>query len=641
MNEHGPLISTRYSRAHIAGALLGRREFQPFRVALPGTGIGLLDPSMIDTETASWYRREAERAAGSLPFPAIPASLYRSWLLTGRHDEYSRLYFARRNALGALAMGAWLSSGTAFAEPLVDAIWQICDEASWLLPAHNYRPAGGGNRELPDPYDPWVDIFSGETAALLAWTLYLNEPSLDAIERRVGERIRSEVRRRVIRPYLERSDYWWMGFERDPGVVLNNWNPWCNSNVLAATLLQEEDDETRLRVVARAISSLELFLAGYRDDGGCDEGTMYWTAAAGCLFDALELLSLGTGGSCTFWDVPRIRNMLRYPVLTHIDRDWYVNFADGDARLAMQGELLYRAGERFGDAELMGLGSAAFRWAGAAVRPATYYPLYRLLRGLQCSAALRADTRGPAYPADAWLEGVQVLVARETAGSPRGFYLAAKGGHNGESHSHNDVGSFIVYLDGEPVLVDPGTESYSKQTFDPVGRWALWTTRSSYHNLPEIDGVEQRDGRAFAAERCTCERSPEEARLSLDIAGAYPSEASIISWLRDIRLQRTAPASVRVTDTFRLRTARSGLVWNFVVRAKGSTEPGSVRLVTPSGAVVVLAYDPHLLDSSVERIALDDERIRGVWGDELHRVRLRLKAASAEGVVEVRIERPR
>ena len=53
------------------------------------------------------------------------------------------------------------------------------------------------------------------------------------------------------------------------------------------------------------------------------------------------------------------------------------------------------------------------------------------------------------------------MAARSSQGSERGFYVAAKGGHNAESHNHNDVGSFIVYADGYPALIDVGVEAYT------------------------------------------------------------------------------------------------------------------------------------------------------------------------------------
>ena len=84
-------------------------------------------------------------------------------------------------------------------------------------------------------------------------------------------------------------------------------------------------------------------------------------------------------------------------------------------------------------------------------------------------------------------------LARTAAGTSRGLTLAIKGGHNGEHHNHNDVGSVVVAVDGVPVIVDAGRPTYTAQTFGP-DRYAIWTMQSGWHNVPEIRGTAQGQG---------------------------------------------------------------------------------------------------------------------------------------------------
>ena len=77
------------------------------------------------------------------------------------------------------------------------------------------------------------------------------------------------------------------------------------------------------------------------------------------------------------------------------------------------------------------------------------------------------------------------MAARSKDGSAEGLYLAAQGGHNAESHNHNDVGNFIVYADGQPAIIDVGVETYTAKTFSSQ-RYEIWTMQSAYHNLPSI-----------------------------------------------------------------------------------------------------------------------------------------------------------
>ena len=97
-----------------------------------------------------------------------------------------------------------------------------------------------------------------------------------------------------------------------------------------------------------------------------------------------------------------------------------------------------------------------------------------------------------------WLPGIQIMAARVREGSADGLYLAAQGGHNAESHNHNDVGNFIVYANGEPAIIDVGVETYTAKTFSPQ-RYDIWTMQSAYHNLPTVNGVMQGAGREFEA----------------------------------------------------------------------------------------------------------------------------------------------
>ena len=160
-------------------------------------------------------------------------------------------------------------------------------------------------------------------------------------------------------------------------------------------------------------------------------------------------------------------------------------------------------------------------------------------------------------------------------GSAKGLYLAAKGGQNHESHNHNDVGSFIVYHDGQPVLIDVGVEAYTAKTFSGR-RYEIWTMQSAYHNLPTINGLMQKEGRAFAAKDVRYRADERIAELSMDMAPAYPKEAGLRSWRRTLRLERGKRITVR--DVFRLEREGSSMEWSFMTpRRPTAAGPGSLR----------------------------------------------------------------
>src|SRR2546430_13970641 len=107
--------------------------------------------------------------------------------------------------------------------------------------------------------------------------------------------------------------------------------------------------------------------------------------------------------------------------------------------------------------------------------------------------------------------------ARSTPDSGARLYLSAWAGHNAQSHNHNDVGNFIVYGDGTPVLIGVGVETYSAKTFS-AQRYEIWTMQSAYHNLPTINGIMQGAGREFQAKDVSFGETANRVTFSADIA---------------------------------------------------------------------------------------------------------------------------
>jgi hypothetical protein len=213
------------------------------------------------------------------------------------------------------------------------------------------------------------------------------------------------------------------------------------------------------------------------------------------------------------------------------------------------------------------------------------------------------------------------MTARARPRSSEGLYVSAWGGHNGQSHNHNDVGNFIVYDDGRPVLVDVGVETYSARTFGPQ-RYEIWTMQSAYHNLPTINGVMQGAGRQFRAGGVSFDETAARATFAADIAPAYPPEAAVRRWARRVTLDRRRPA-VEVDDAYELAEWKQPVRLNLITPLQVDlARPGELRLAAPGapGSGCVLHYDARKLQATVEEIAVSDPRLRAVWGDRLARL---------------------
>ncbi len=156
------------------------------------------------------------------------------------------------------------------------------------------------------------------------------------------------------------------------------------------------------------------------------------------------------------------------------------------------------------------------------------------------------------------------------------------------------MGSFIVYADGNPVLVDLGTEEYTAKTFGPR-RFELWYLQSQYHNCPTVGGVMQHEGLAYAARDATHRADDLLAEMTADISGAYPVEAGLACWRRTCRLNRGASPSVEVIDDYRFAASPGAVAWNLVTPCTVRlVRPGTIELDHAGGGTVVLRHDPAL-----------------------------------------------
>ena len=620
------LLAGARSLAWVEAQLVSADEFNPAVSANDREAWGKL-PS--DVRAAYIAEGEEQLAAD---WAVLPASTFLEFVRTGNRSHYEAVRNKRRAALQALTLAEVLDNRGRFLDQIANGIWATCEETFWGIPAHlAYQKLGPG---LPDVTEPVVELFVAETGAQLAWTHYLLGERLDAVSPLIRARIVQEIDRRVLTPFLTRDDFGWMGY--GTRKYLNNWTPWITSNILACTLLIEKDPARRTAIVHKALRILDNFLNTYSTDGGCDEGPSYWSHAGGSLFDCLELLRNATNGRLNVFHDPLIREIGRYIYRVHIDGDWFVNVGDASARPRPDGTLIFRFGERIGDVPMVQLGA----WlAQSRVAEGELWrgPLGRLVPALLHREKILATTANPPRPQDTWLPALQMMVARDHEGDSSGLFLAAQGGHNGQSHNHNDVGSFVIAVNGRPTLIDVGVEAYTAKTFGSGQRYKIWTMQSDYHNVPTINGVMQGAGRNFAARNVTYHRDDTMVEFSLDLAGAYAPEAGVTQWIRTFKFVRGH--HIEIADAYSLERPGGHIVFNLMTGRKVNTETpgklilsGTVSLAEKDDPKTVVEYDPTLLDVTVEEIAVGDAGLRAVWGEAVHRIRLTTDKAPQTGV---------
>ena len=334
--------------------------------------------------------------------------------------------------------------------------------------------------------------------------------------------------------------------------------------------------------------------------------------------------------------------MGRYIYRTHVADDYFVTISDSPVKIPFPSSLAVLFGRDVHDEYLSELGGALALRQGiftTGIRGSMTRQLFFLFN------ADRIRNQTPRQPLlrDVWLPQTQFFAARERADTSKGFYLAAQGLHNGKSHNHNDVGNFLLYVDGKPFIIDVGPEGYNAKTFSS-SRYDIWTTQSAFHNLPTINGVMQKDGKQFAARDVQFHSDEDSALLSLDIAGAYPAEAGLSKWIRKLSLNRRTGA-VLVQENYSLNAPAKELSVTLMTCGKAiSTKPGNlvVSIKGPDGAVatqVEIGFDPSTIAAQIETIIIADEELRGEWGKTIQKIVLVAIHPAISGTFEYTFKR--
>ncbi len=557
-------------------------------------------------------------------YPVVLATDFMMFRRDGNRTVHSSKYSPRRKDILIFALAEYVEKKGRFIDKVIDLAWMILEETTWVVSAHNRddikRP--WLNCILPFAYEgevDYIDLFSATTAATLSWVYYLLKDELDAVTPIITQRLLFELDRRIIKPFLDpviqRSRLGWSGIN---GNKVNNWCPWIVSNVLTVTALTQESTKVREAVVSYAMDFLDNFTAIYHDDGGCDEGPGYWGAAGGALFSACLVLHDMTNGYVNVFDDPLIKNMGEYRVKVIIDGRRALNFADCSSKLEPNAAMIYEWGVLSGSEMMRTFGQNTLNGELCGSVPNSSHP-YRYFRSLTLPKLEKCDF---VAPTQFWLDGIIIAGKRESAETNKGLYLAFKGGHNNESHNHNDVGNIIVFADGKPIFIDAGAGTYTRRTFSKE-RYTIWAMQSGYHNCATINGVEQ----VAARSACSSDHVYDESTggLTMNLKTAYPEEAGIDSYTRNAVLDKSV---VTVTENIALE-ADGNVTFNFLV----NVVPDNVTDSTFEINGKTVTFDPSL-EYALEAIDCSWPEVakipRGWDTDTMYRITLSNKAPIKE-----------
>ena len=130
--------------------------------------------------------------------------------------------------------------------------------------------------------------------------------------------------------------------------------------------------------------------------------------------------------------------------------------------------------------------------------------------------------------------------------------------------------------------------------------------QSGYHNLPSFDGVDEKDGGRFASRDEIFDEAAKS--FTAEIAGAYPDEAGVISFIRTAAL-----TGGTVTVTYKIKlTGEKKIDMHLMSAFKPVIECDGIHLAEGR----VLTYPTDILAVEIEEFDPVGMNTKSSWGTE-------------------------
>src|SRR5208283_2174915 len=209
-----------------------------------------------------------------------------------------------------------------------------------------------------------------------------------------------------------------------------------------------------------------------------------WNYGFGNFALLAENIRQATGGRIDLLTEPQAAQPALFGVRSEIINGVYITIADCHPGERPSGMLMNYLCRRFG------LDNA--RWRDAKLTGGLYEKTALAFLPPELPQIHSANNPGE-LPWRTWFPDGGVLICRPGTGTRVPFAVTIKGGNNGVSHGHNDVGSFSVVAGKTMVICDPGGEVYTARTFS-AHRYDSKVLNSFGHDVPVVAGQLQRTG---------------------------------------------------------------------------------------------------------------------------------------------------
>lgn len=426
----------------------------------------------------------------SKPIFSLSYSKFKLIHTTGNRSLFENEYFDRRRRLCFLQMLSVYDDK--YIEPLEDILAAICEEYTWVLPAHCARESNSFDYSE-------IDLNSAETAFYLSETIYvLNEKLSSDIKKRV----KICLQEKIVKLFESRK------FVFDD--LENNWCAVCGAGVGITYLyaFPERFDFVKDRI----FGLMQKYLKGQGEDGFCYEGVTYWQYGFAFFCFFFDVYTKVTGDYPDILNDKKVLGTINFITDAHLGGNKYLPYGDGGVDVFVPNiEMMCAVKSLFGD-KFIEPNCEAEDFLKLALKPNRKGVGFRVISAIE---SLDKNRWKPAQEKTKYFESAEVFVYKN-----KNYAFTAQCGNNGYSHSHNDVGCFVIIKDDKRLIADLGAGLYTYEYFnDYEKRYGkeIFVCGSWSHSVPIVDGCPQKEEKEYYGK--VLEVS--DKNFKIDIAKAY------------------------------------------------------------------------------------------------------------------------
>ncbi|MCJ8011802.1 heparinase II/III-family protein [Paenibacillus sp. KQZ6P-2] len=553
----------------------------------------------IDAKYAAFWEQLEKKAEELIGAPPAPPP-FSDFILFGTTGDRTR-YQSKRDQLYAgvhtFSLLAMTDHRPEWITGLENTIWSICNESTWVLPAHV------GLYHNQYPHQIWdqpkmpretVDLAAAHIGFTLAEIIHFMGSRLHPW---VMERVKAEIDRRIFQVYFHDP------VPQNWELKTNNWPAVCASSIGAAAIYLEQDSEKLSGMLWRVMNALRGYLSGFDEQGATPEGPAYWQYGFSHFVYFAELLRERTQGRISLLADEKIEQISLFPQFCMLGGGKVVNFSDSAEQVKWNPGVIHRL-QSYAPALQMPEPSSLLLPTSNS-----WVDISRLMLWSPDQAEPQGEARqDPGQIEERIFEGNQWAISKVTDAKGRIVAFAAKGGYNEEPHNHNDLGHFILHVDGESLLADMGLGVYTRQYFQPEYRYEQLNAGSHGHSVPIVDGCRQGFGRQYFAQMIGHHQTDEEMAFALDLTKAYacPTLECLTRHFVWTHAENETPHLI-IRDKVSFSNQPASFQEVFISSVKPEqTAPGQFALNS-----VILSYEEKDWDAEIENVILDSDAEKG------------------------------